>query len=379
MGQIRAPLLFANPAFLLVGCVDPNLAQASELSIRFRMGVCSSSSTSSFKGGGAPQSEAEDIAAWSTLSEALDVLSTIDNKPDCVVVSSPTSTHPTVFKECAAHGLHIFTEKPVGETSEMVNDLFDIAESNSIELCCGFQRRFDATYRAVYDSVNGLNATVGTPNMSTVVFHDHPTPSLDFLLNGGGSIFMDLAPHDVDYVTWVHDSPVKSVFAIGSSSIPELRSKGVYDYATILLELVNGSVSTINMSRSASYGYDQRFEIFGTKGNASVQNVSANSCVVGTSNGFHSPKLQHSFPQRFAEAFGAELEHFQKVVNSRIRGGSNGSNGGKEEVASNNNNDDDDIVTWPVGREQCAHVQKVADCCAKSARLGVRVVLADEP
>ena len=70
-----------------------------------------------------------------------------------------------------------------------------------------------------------------------------------------GCPFMDLAPHDIDYVRWVlNDEPVE-VYATGSSSTPELEAASVFDNATMLVKFSRGAVCTLMMSRGATYGY----------------------------------------------------------------------------------------------------------------------------
>jgi len=96
------------------------------------------------------------------------------------------------------------------------------------------------------------------------------------------------------------------------------------------------------MSRSALYGYDQRTEIFGTLGLASVGNQHSNSTTIATANGFLQPKLKHSFPQRFDQAFNAELDAFADTI-----------------LFEN---------AWPISREDCVKVQNIADAAKLSSQ-----------
>ena len=101
---------------------------------------------------------------------------------------------------------------------------------------------------------------------------------------------------------------------------------------------------TVFMSRSAAYGYDQRIEIFGTEGLVTVDNVHETSTAISNSSGVHRSRLQHSFPERFREGFGLELDAF---CNTLLLGES-----------------------WPVTAEQCVRVQRVADAAQQSNELG---------
>ena len=117
----------------------------------------------------------------------------------------------------------------------------------------------------------------------------------------------------------------------------------------LVFSFSEGTVVTLFMSRSASYGYDQRCEIFGTDGLVSVGNIHENTTVISNKAGVSYSRLLHSFPQRFQEAFALELDCFaDKLLLGKA---------------------------WPVTEEHCINVQKVADAARKSAETGCVVTL----
>ena len=122
-------------------------------------------------------------------------------------------------------------------------------------------------------------------------------------------------------------------------------------HATMFLhaQTTTGTVVTLFLSRSATYGYDQRCEIFGTAGMVQVNNVPAHTAVVSDHTGIHRAPWQYSFPQRFREAFGAELDSFADTLLED-----------KE---------------WPVTAQQCIHVQCCADAARESCETGKVVTL----
>ena len=156
---------------------------------------------------------------------------------DGLIVSSPTFTHDQVIRTAANHGISVFTEKPVDETADKIKSLFTLAEDANIELCCGFQRRFDASYVAASSAVH--TGQVGNPVSANIFFADHPCPPKEFLLKGG-NIFMDLSAHDVDYIMHALNDVVVSVYATGSSSTDELEAAGVHDNATMVMKFSQG-------------------------------------------------------------------------------------------------------------------------------------------
>ena len=152
------------------------------------------------------------------------------SKIDGIVVCTPTFTHEGVIKKAAEYGIHIFIEKPVDETADKITNLFEICETHGAKLCCGFQRRFDPTYKAVADAVRSKK--MGKPVSASIFFADHPCPPIEFLLTGG-CVFMDFLAHDVDFARYALDDDVVSVYATGSSSDERLKEAGVHDNAVI--------------------------------------------------------------------------------------------------------------------------------------------------
>ena len=259
-------------------------------------------------------------------------------------MSTPTFTHSELINEAAYHRLPVFTEKPIDETAEKIEELFRVADAACIPLCCSFQRRFDKSYVTCTEAVH--QGVIGTPVSAQVFFGDHPVPPAEFLRQGG-CIFMDLLAHDVDFILHTLQDQVVSVYATGTSSNVE-QLGGVYDNATVVLNLTRGTSVTLFLSRGAVYGYDQRATVFGTKGQVAVNNVPEHATVISNATGVHHARLTHSFPQRFEQAFGAELQAFADVLEGEA---------------------------WPVSAAQCIAVQRVADAAAKSAAMGCVVPL----
>ncbi len=323
MGQIRTQLIQANPKFQLVGIVDSDLSAAQALAKMYHVPA---------------------FESWKQLSS-----DNVSNRFDGVVCCSPTLSHWHIVEQSIELGIsHIFLEKPVEISAQRIEALFDLALQNNVALCCGFQRRFDPSYQSAMDLLPTIlgDDDGGTIVYANIFFGDHPVPSMEFLLQGGGDIFMDLSAHDVDYVLQaLRGQGVVSVYATGTSSTLALQQAGVHDNATMMLTCTRGTVVTIFLSRSATYGYDQRAEFFGPGGRIEVGNISETSTVVSTSEGIRHSKYQHSFPQRFQVAFGNELDLFADILL-----------GNKS--------------TWPVTKDDCIRVQQVADAAQQSARTG---------
>lgn len=263
------------------------------------------------------------------------------------MLCTPTPTHATWIQEASQIGISVFTEKPVGETADEIQALFGMAEAGNMTLACGFQRRFDASYQAACNAIQS-GQVIGTPISANIFFADHPAPPKQFMLTGG-DIFLDLCAHDVDYITHVLQDDIVSVYATGTSMDPDLREAGIHDNAVMVMSFEKGAVATLFMSRSATYGYDQRCEIFGDEGMVSVMNPPETTMVLSDKDGVKHSRLQHSFPQRFEQAFASEMNAFADTLL----------------------ND----TPWPITAEQCIKVQKVADAARQSCLEGQLVTV----
>ena len=67
--------------------------------------------------------------------------------------------------------------------------------------------------------------------------------------------------HDIDLICWVLGQFPLRVFASGSAHVPEIAAIGDHDTVAIVMEFEGGAIGTIDLSRNAVYGYDQRLEV----------------------------------------------------------------------------------------------------------------------
>jgi myo-inositol 2-dehydrogenase/D-chiro-inositol 1-dehydrogenase len=108
---------------------------------------------------------------------------------------------------------------------------------------------------------------------------------------------------------------VEEIYTAGAVMVdPQIGAAGDLDTALIVLRFKNGVIGTIDNSRQAAYGYDQRVEILGSEGKIATENCYPNQAVV--SNG---KKVQRDLPlnffmDRYTESFANELRSFVAAV-----------------------------------------------------------------
>lgn len=239
---------------------------------------------------------------WSTeLKEFLK-----DDTLDAVIVASPTDAHFKYICDALNAGKHVFTEKPVGHSVSEINTCFDLASQHHLALHLGFQRRFDKNFIALKRRLSEL----GDARIVKASSRDNPRPSYEYL-KISGNIFHDMLIHDFDMLMFLFGAmQPETVFAVGHSYDETIARFNDYDTVMVTIKYANGMVCNIDTSRTASYGYDQRIEVFGKNGMATVENERNNSVNIYTETGGNHEPYNYSFPQRYKDAYLEEMVQF---------------------------------------------------------------------
>ena len=187
-------------------------------------------------------------------------------------------------------------------------------EEAGVPFQIGFNRRFDPAHASVAAAV--ADGTIGEPQLARISSRDPAPPPLAYV-RGSGGIFLDMTIHDFDMARFVTGSEVVEVFARGAVRVdPAFGDAGDVDTAAVMLVHENGCLTTIDNSRQAVYGYDQRVEVFGSAGMAASENPLAYSAVVRTKDGTRAPTLPYFFLERYVPSYLGEWEAFVGAVAS---------------------------------------------------------------
>jgi myo-inositol 2-dehydrogenase/D-chiro-inositol 1-dehydrogenase len=227
---------------------------------------------------------------------------------DAVVVCTPTSTHYQVLMDAAASGKQIFAEKPIDLELPRIDAINAEVARRGLHMMVGFQRRYDPDFRRVRDHVQA--GAVGDIHIVRITSRDAVLPSRDFVPTSGG-LFLDMTVHDLDMVRFLSGSEVTGVFATGTVLVdPMFAEFNDWDTAVLTLTLANGALATIDNSRRAVYGQDQRVEVFGSKGMVAANNHAVDRVVTADARGGHSARLTDFFPERYRDAYRLEMQAF---------------------------------------------------------------------
>ncbi len=229
-----------------------------------------------------------------------------------VVICSPTDTHARIIEEAAQAGKHIFCEKPIALNLTSIDRALAAVERAGVKLQIGFNRRFDANYRRVRTAV--VQGEIGRPQLLQIISRDPAPPPLEYLRVSGG-IFLDMMIHDFDMARYLIGSEVEQVFASGNVLVdPAIGEAGDVDTAVALLKFANGVIGTIDNSRKAVYGYDQRVELLGSAGAIQTGNNYPNSAIISDSQSVRRDLPLHFFMERYTQSFVSEMEAFVEAV-----------------------------------------------------------------
>lgn len=235
-----------------------------------------------------------------------------DPEIDAVLICSSTNTHADISLEAIAAGKHVFCEKPVSQDIAKIREVMEKLKGTKLKYQVGFNRRFDHNFEAVRAAV--ANGDVGDVHIVRITSRDPAPPPPEYAAVSGG-MFLDMTIHDFDMVRYLTASDVVEVFANGAVLVDPLIGKaGDIDTAIISLKMANGALAVIDNSRKAVYGYDQRAEVFGSKGQASVSNDTNSSLILSSENGIHAEKPLYFFLERYMASFTKEVRMFVQAI-----------------------------------------------------------------
>lgn len=244
---------------------------------------------------------------------------------DAVVICTPTDTHASLIERFARAGKAIFCEKPIDLSAERVRQCLQVVAATGAPLMIGFNRRFDPHFLALKKAI--VNGAIGDVEMVQIVSRDPAPPPPSYIASSGG-IFRDMTIHDFDMARFLLGEEPVSVFATGSVLIdPAIGIQGDFDSVSVILTTASGKHCSISNSRRATYGYDQRIEVHGSKGVASSENQRPVDIQIATASGYTRPPLHDFFMSRYTEAYAAEIAAFISALKHDVQPSPDGVDG----------------------------------------------------
>lgn len=285
IGQIHAANVAANPRAKLVAVADPIAAAANALGTKLN---CEAST------------DAEAVI------ERTDI--------DAVVIGTPSDTHAHLMLLAARAGKAVLCEKPVDNDLAKADAAVAELKQLNARVMMAFNRRFDPSNIELRRAIDA--GDIGDVRQVIITSRDPGLPPRDYVAHSGG-IFRDMAIHDFDMARFLLGEEPVEVYAKASRIVdPGLMSEfDDYDTLMVILQTASGKQCHINCCREAVYGYDQRFEILGSKGMLLNDNLRPSTVRRYTAQETEARQpLLNFFLQRYTDAYRNELEAFLKAL-----------------------------------------------------------------
>ena len=231
---------------------------------------------------------------------------------NAVAICSATDTHAQIIQEAAAAGKHIFCEKPIDFNLRRIDETLALVDKSGVKFQLGFNRRFDVNFRRAHQMV--ADGKIGAPHILRITSRDPSPPPIAYIKTSGG-IFLDMTIHDFDMARYLIGSEVVELYATGGVMVDaKIGEVGDLDTTVITLRFANGAIGTIDNSRQAVYGYDQRVEVFGSKGMVTVENPAQDVVRLSSAANVQTSLPPYFFLERYKDAYIAELTAFIAAV-----------------------------------------------------------------
>ena len=295
IGKVHARAVTGNPDAVLVAVADAFPAAAEAIAAQYGCAVRS--------------------------IEAIEAAGDID----AVVICTPTDTHADLIERFSRAGKAIFCEKPVDLDIDRVRACIKVVEQTQGKLMVGFNRRFDPHFMAVRKAID--DGRIGDVEMVTITSRDPGAPPVDYIKRSGG-IFRDMTIHDFDMARFLLGEEPVLVTATAAVLVDKaIGEAGDYDSVSVILQTKSGKQAIISNSRRATYGYDQRIEVHGSKGVVSAENQRPVSIEVASALGYTRPPLHDFFMTRYTDAYAAEIGAFIAALGGKGKAEPSGEDG----------------------------------------------------
>ena len=290
IGQMHAENLLSNPKFKLIYVYDLNKRLSKKISNKFKC----------------VNLENPNIAMK-------------DKKVDVIFITTSTSTHLKFITNAVRNKKVVFCEKPLDLNLKKIEKCGNIIKKYNPKIQIGFNRRYDPGHNLL--KKNLVKGKIGKLEKIIITSKDPSPPSLNYLKTSGG-IFKDMMIHDFDLARfYTGKDEFVSIFATGSNLHDSKFNKiNDFELASCVLKTKKGIQCIITNSRHCSFGYDQRVELFGTKGMLISDNKRETETKIYSGNSTNNkPKLLNFFIERYSEAYKLQLNDLFKMCGKKFK------------------------------------------------------------
>ena len=231
---------------------------------------------------------------------------------DAALIASSTNTHADLLSGAIRANMPTYCEKPIDLDLDRVKDVVQQAHQTDLPILIGFSRRFDTNHRGVREALQ--NGDLGKLEMVHITSRGPQPPAISYVKVSGGQL-RDQTIHFFDMLRWLAGEDPVEVYATGAALIdPAIGEAGDVDTSMVILKLASGALCHIDCSRRADYGYDERVEVFGSKGLALSERKPRREVILYQGEKVVSDGLHAGWFERMEPTFFEALDAFIKAV-----------------------------------------------------------------
>ena len=242
-----------------------------------------------------------------------------DKNIKSIFIATSTRSHLRFIEEGVKNKKVIFCEKPLDLDLKKINQSKKKLAKLNPKIQIGFNRRYDPAHNSLKEKL--IKNKIGKLEKIIITSRDPAPPPLSYLKVSGG-IFKDMMIHDFDLARYYAGSDeFESIFATGKY-FSDKKYKKVKDLelATVVMKTKKGVQCIITNSRHCSFGYDQRIELFGSKGMMISDNQRDLETSIYSKNSTNNKSLFKTFfIERYSEAYKIQLDDLVKLCKKSIK------------------------------------------------------------
>jgi len=199
-----------------------------------------------------------------------------EQKPDLVLILSPSGFHYEHSKVALNNGCHVLCEKPISMTPIQAQELDKLASRLGLMYGVAFQNRFNpaiiALEKAVKEGRFGKIITA-TIRLRWCRYQDYYEDGWHGTWPQDGGVINQQAIHHVDAINWIL-GPINSVSATIANRLNELEAE---DTMVAIMKFQNGALGTIEATTAARpEDFEASLSVVGEKGMVLVGGIALN-------------------------------------------------------------------------------------------------------
>lgn len=213
------------------------------------------------------KSKADLLAQKYHVQKFYDLDSALSMEPNFTFICTYPKSHLEIAKKCLIANSHLFIEKPLASEPKGVEMMLKKADSKKLRVAIGYNMRFNKGLIILKNYLKNLSGS-----KPLFIFSEWGNniknwrPGLDYknhyVLKKGGGVILD-ASHEYDYVRWLLDDEVKSVYC-ETNKITKIKTK-TESIAAITLTFKGGAIANLILDYVRPQ-YERRCHIISEEG-----------------------------------------------------------------------------------------------------------------